>query len=693
MSSNALFEDGQLGFVLIPMNEALLKEDSHSQQVQRMYWPALLFKSSDALLRALPSKSDQELFHTEWKCHERFNISGWKRRGLVTRDDGPVEVALLLGSEIPPCGTRSFPIRLQDMPAVTGGELHKPYVVLGRKMRSGLKQFERYASNVRFLEALDLGEQYLKTKDVKLVFSSLKWLELPDGCYCGADSKEFTVKGWMWWGGNWHPTPALPSEAELERTYPTTYKYHPKPSTQESYPEKNTRITKMRRKPRTVQGKGRANASKISGVKETTIISREKRAGEALQRTGEMHLYDAVKEKIWALPKATRWYDDVMNSIIHEARKEWRIQNIQASASNGGSAASSLLGSVASTSVSTESPSNLVATDTISASAPTDRSPTAAPARITPDKPQNDATSNESDSSASSPSDNENAQPKRKKQKRSRREVTDLVIPGSLPREGIEWETPVRELSLSRAYGLESLPQQPAFTVMSNDDDHPFYAEGTGIEAVEMHFLPKNVRFPNDAVMNQAAINARTVVARVFGDNELIGQRERKYSAYKFNTVSLVDMTVSPTTSAPLNKCMSVLYFSPVENTRSLWIEWFATSVEYRGKKLGLSTLLLQSVLDLAILDNRIDHIYLEVGRDKEGEGKWKAARHVYEKAGFNVVGNDDLTPAPDEIVECCKHFGDFNYDVMRFDCDGKRVPRKSTRRGGTRSRSSSASS
>lgn len=109
-------------------------------------------------------------------------------------------------------------------------------------------------------------------------------------------------------------------------------------------------------------------------------------------------------------------------------------------------------------------------------------------------------------------------------------------------------------------------------------------------------------------------------------------------------------------------------------------------------RKIGLSTFLLQSILDLAILDDGIDHFYLEVGRDKEGQAKWKAARHVYEKAGFNIVGNDDSTSVPDEIAECCKHFDEINYDIMRFDCDGKRVPRKSTRRGWARSRSSSAS-
>jgi ribosomal protein S18 acetylase RimI-like enzyme len=188
------------------------------------------------------------------------------------------------------------------------------------------------------------------------------------------------------------------------------------------------------------------------------------------------------------------------------------------------------------------------------------------------------------------------------------------------------------------------------------------------------------MRFPNDNLMNQAAVSARALVAAVFGGDELIGQRDRRiHSAPEFHTVSMVDMTVSPTTSTPENKCISVLYFSQVEGTRSLWIEWFGTDVDYRGRNLGIGTRLLQFVLDLAIIDEGVDDIYLEVGRDKEGKTEnWKAARHVYEKVGFAFMENIRI---PDEVVGYCKHFGDDYYNIMRFDCKGKATTRMSARR------------
>jgi hypothetical protein len=141
----------------------------------------------------------------------------------------------------------------------------------------------------------------------------------------------------------------------------------------------------------------------------------------------------------------------------------------------------------------------------------------------------------------------------------------------------------------------------------------------------------------------------------------------------------LVDMTVPPTTSTPENKCISVLYFSQVEDTCSLWIEWFGTDLDYRGKNLGIGTLLLQFVLDLAIIDEGVDGIYLEVGRDKEGKMEnWKAAGHVYEKVGFEFMDDDRV---PGEVAGCCKHFGDDYYNIMRFDCKGKATTRMSARR------------
>lgn len=649
-----------------------------------MYWPALVFSSPEALWSEFhfQHKHSQHAFVYEWKFHKAL-VRSWKQHGLLAASgDASVKVAVLLGPDLPPSGTRCVPI-LRDVAEDSDAPL-TPYSALKfpRKKRAGLRKWDGYSDDLVFQRAMDMAEQYIATKDAG-VLAQMQWSELPNGYYHGNDDVGYTSDGWVLENGKWYPASKLISEAELMRRYPT-YRPHDLPG-KETYTQKYWRIIQIQK---AFENKNYAqkamSASKPNGACHRSIKKRSKGAEETLTRTGEMHLYDSVMAKIDALPRYSQWSDSFLETFVSQARNDWKESNAQNASdieSNLGDASSSATLSLPG---NAESPSRSTSAESlpnISASNSAFSSPSAAPARITPDKPQNDTTSSISDN---------NASPPRKKQKRGRREVTDLVIPGSLPREGIEWEKPVRAMSLSRAYGLESLPQQPARTVVSNDGDQLFYAQGTGIEAVEMHFLPKNVRFPNDSVMNQAAINARTVVARVFGGDELIGQRDRKYSAYKFNTLSLVDMTVSPSTSAPLNRCMSVLYFSQVENTRSLWIEWFANAVEYRGKRLGLSTLLLQSLLDLAILDNGIDHIFLEVGRDKEGEGKWKAARHVYEKAGFNIVGNDDPTLVPEDIVECCKHFDDSNYDVMRFDCDGKRVPRKSTRRGRTRSSSAS---
>ena len=94
-----------------------------------------------------------------------------------------------------------------------------------------------------------------------------------------------------------------------------------------------------------------------------------------------------------------------------------------------------------------------------------------------------------------------------------------------------------------------------------------------------------------------------------------------------------------------------------------MWIEWFGTDLDYRGKNLGIGTLLLQFMLDLAIIDEGVDDIYLEVGRDKEGKMEnWKAARHVYKKVGFVFMENIKI---PGEVAGCCKHFGDDYYNVM----------------------------
>ena len=615
-------------------------------------------------------------------------LNAWKRDGLITPDDGPVKAALLLGSDVPPCATRSFPICPRETAVVTGGVLHQPYAILSRKKIDNLKKIQNYAGNHHFQEAMILAEQCMNTNNTSVhVCASLKWLEMPNGSYHGADLHEYTAEGWLWWNREWHRVPALPSEAELERNCPT-YKSYPKPPNHESYVQKSSRVANM-------QLTGEAP------MRQRMARKREENARNTLMRTGEMHLCDSVMAKIRALPKESLWSETTLiPQLIHKSRNDWKDSNAQniptddlpdeQDAGISLTYTSPPIGSIseqmkpAETLTDSGENYNVSASDSAHLSAA--NSPFIAPTRITPDKPQDNTSDNDANGEnflASSTSDgngkdNDKAQPKAKKQKRGAREIDDLALPGSLPLTGFDWDKTIKDMSLPSAYGLETVPQQPTRTVLRNNNE-PFYAEGTGIQQVELHFVPKNMRFPNDLLMNQAAVSARALVAAVFGGDELIGQRDRKYSAPKFHTVSMVDMTVPPTTSTPVNKCISVLYFSQVEGDRSMWIEWFGTDLDYRGKNIGIGTLLLQFVLDLAIIDGGIDDIYLEVGRDKEGKMEnWKAARHVYEKVGFVFMENNRI---PDEVAGCCKHVSDDYYDVMRFDCKGKAPSRMSARR------------
>ena len=272
-------------------------------------------------------------------------------------------------------------------------------------------------------------------RDSKSACASLKWPVFPNGLYHGADPWGYTVEGDLYWNGDFHRVPALPSEVELEQSYPT-YKFHPRPPMKETYEQKSSRIHQMQLSSCKF-AQMRTKAAKPSGVSEKTIRRREKIAKEALEKTGEMHLFEVLMGKIWAMSNGSGWRDTILVTLIDEAREEWKNRNgssnsVRDESSFQGSVASATLsmsGSVTSTSVSTGSPSNLDGTDTTSASNSAVSSPTAAaPARITPDKPLNDTTSTKPDNSPSSPSGDENAQPKSKKQKRGRREVTDLVI-------------------------------------------------------------------------------------------------------------------------------------------------------------------------------------------------------------------------------------------------------------------------
>lgn len=104
------------------------------------------------------------------------------------------------------------------------------------------------------------------------------------------------------------------------------------------------------------------------------------------------------------------------------------------------------------------------------------------------------------------------AEEAKKKQERGAREINNLAIPGALPLNGTEWGGSITEIPLPTAYRLET----PTRIAIFNKND-PFYAEGTGIRQVELHFVPKNMRFPDDRLMDKAAVGARKLVAAVFG--------------------------------------------------------------------------------------------------------------------------------------------------------------------------------
>ena len=182
--------------------------------------------------------------------------------------------------------------------------------------------------------------------------------------------------------------------------------------------------------------------------------------------------------------------------------------------------------------------------------------------------------------------------------------------------------------------------------------------------------------------MNEAAIAARALIADEFGGDELLNQRDRKYSAPNFHTVFYMDKTCAMCsavhgqgvnnaceTYSPMNKCISVAYFTKLEGDvdgrACMWIEWLVTAKDYRNKKLGIGKLLLENILHLAITDEGVDSVYLEVG---SGNGDWEAARHVYGSVGFDVVS--DLSTLPKSVEEQRKHHGDRRYDVLRFDCE-----------------------
>ena len=102
--------------------------------------------------------------------HETHEIAMWTQHGIFTTGNPqPVQVAILFGSDVPPCGTRSYPIYPKDITIIRGGVPQMPQVAF---KPNGFKGISEYANHPNFQEAVQLAKKYKTTKDTK-VFASL----------------------------------------------------------------------------------------------------------------------------------------------------------------------------------------------------------------------------------------------------------------------------------------------------------------------------------------------------------------------------------------------------------------------------------------------------------------------------------------------------------------------------------------
>ena len=176
-STSGCAEKGQLGFVAIPL--VITRHCHRGSNAHHIFWPALLFPSSEALRRCLPSQSDVHMFNTEWGDHQMKGIGAWARPGMpppISEGFGPpMKAAFLLGSEIPPSGTRSFPVYSQDVTMYAGGEPQKPSFAFTKKLRKNMRRLEPYSKDDQFLEALEIAERYSTNGNLTQLISSINW--------------------------------------------------------------------------------------------------------------------------------------------------------------------------------------------------------------------------------------------------------------------------------------------------------------------------------------------------------------------------------------------------------------------------------------------------------------------------------------------------------------------------------------
>ena len=106
-------------------------------------------------------------------------IGAWGQPGIpppISEGHGPpMKAAFLLGSEIPPSGTRSFPVYSQDVTMYAGGTPQKPSSAFTKKLRKNMRKVEPYSNDDRFLEALEIAERYSTNGNLNQLISSINW--------------------------------------------------------------------------------------------------------------------------------------------------------------------------------------------------------------------------------------------------------------------------------------------------------------------------------------------------------------------------------------------------------------------------------------------------------------------------------------------------------------------------------------
>ena len=154
-------EEGRPCFVLIRNNFSTEQHPSSN-----LYWPALLYSSKDTLYSNFPFRNNQDRLSVQVECWKNEHACGI---GTGNYSAGEVKVAILLGNDVPPCRTRSVPV------PVSRAFGTMPYhCVYTKKKANGLRKWKGYADNNKFLEALDMLERYVVSKD-STNLSSMKY--------------------------------------------------------------------------------------------------------------------------------------------------------------------------------------------------------------------------------------------------------------------------------------------------------------------------------------------------------------------------------------------------------------------------------------------------------------------------------------------------------------------------------------